>query len=85
MTYGFGSTCSEELVAAPFNCCGLGPLINHANRGNCNSLKLVVEEKIRILIYAGRLIKAGEELLYNYNGGSMNEYDTEGVEDYLPQ
>ena len=84
MTYVYGSTCSEELVIAPFNCFSYGPLLNHAKKGNCKSLKVVIDGKIRILIYTTKMIKADNELLYNYNG-EMEEYDTEGFEDYTAQ
>ena len=81
MCYGNGRTSREELMLAPLNCSNWGPLLNHSNRGNCGSLRVVIEGKIRLLLYSKKDIKAHEELLYNYNG-FYSDYPTEGFEDY---
>jgi histone-lysine N-methyltransferase SETD2 len=45
----------------------LGRFCNHSCNPNCYVDKWVVGEKLRMGIFAGRKIKAGEELVFNYN------------------
>ncbi|TPX14296.1 uncharacterized protein E0L32_005492 [Thyridium curvatum] len=45
----------------------LGRFCNHSCNPNCYVDKWVVGEKLRMGIFAGRNIKAGEELVFNYN------------------
>jgi [histone H3]-lysine36 N-trimethyltransferase len=45
----------------------LGRFCNHSCNPNCYVDKWVVGEKLRMGIFAGRSIKAGEELVFNYN------------------
>lgn len=45
----------------------LGRFCNHSCRPNCYVDKWVVGSKVRMGIFAGRPIKAGEELVFNYN------------------
>jgi hypothetical protein len=80
MFYANGKNSEEELILAPYNCMNWGPLINHHDVGNCNSLRIVINRRIRVLLYSKRKIIKGEQLLYNYNS-SWNEYPTEGLVD----
>lgn len=45
----------------------LGRFCNHSCNPNCYVDKWVVGEKLRMGIFAGRTIRAGEELVFNYN------------------
>ena len=45
----------------------LGRFCNHSCNPNCYVDKWVVGDKLRMGIFAGRKIKAGEELVFNYN------------------
>ena len=45
----------------------LGRFCNHSCRPNCYVDKWVVGKKLRMGIFAGRKIQAGEELVFNYN------------------
>ncbi|KAH6624581.1 methyltransferase-like protein [Chaetomium sp. MPI-SDFR-AT-0129] len=45
----------------------LGRFCNHSCNPNCYVDKWVVGEKLRMGIFAARLIRAGEELVFNYN------------------
>lgn len=45
----------------------LGRFCNHSCDPNCYVDKWVVGEKLRMGIFAGRTIRAGEELVFNYN------------------
>ncbi|VBB86748.1 Putative histone-lysine N-methyltransferase, H3 lysine-36 specific SET2 [Podospora comata] len=45
----------------------LGRFCNHSCNPNCYVDKWVVGEKLRMGIFAGRPIRAGEELVFNYN------------------
>ncbi|AEO57992.1 methyltransferase-like protein [Thermothelomyces thermophilus ATCC 42464] len=45
----------------------LGRFCNHSCNPNCYVDKWVVGEKLRMGIFAGRAIRAGEELVFNYN------------------
>jgi len=45
----------------------LGRFCNHSCNPNCYVDKWVVGDKLRMGIFAGRSIKAGEELVFNYN------------------
>ncbi|KAK1774517.1 hypothetical protein QBC45DRAFT_35216 [Copromyces sp. CBS 386.78] len=45
----------------------LGRFCNHSCDPNCYVDKWVVGDKLRMGIFAGRAIKAGEELVFNYN------------------
>ncbi|SPQ22862.1 2a0e0242-d3d5-4e16-b5f8-3b32135e54fb [Thermothielavioides terrestris] len=45
----------------------LGRFCNHSCNPNCYVDKWVVGEKLRMGIFAGRRIRAGEELVFNYN------------------
>ncbi|ORY70083.1 uncharacterized protein BCR38DRAFT_99314 [Pseudomassariella vexata] len=45
----------------------LGRFCNHSCNPNCYVDKWVVENKLRMGIFAGRKIQAGEELVFNYN------------------
>lgn len=45
----------------------LGRFCNHSCNPNCYVDKWVVGEKLRMGIFAGRRVKAGEELVFNYN------------------
>ena len=81
MFYGNGETSHDELMLVPINCSSWCSLLNHHNKGNCASLRVVVDGRIRVLLYTKRVIRAGEELLYSYNG-FYKGYPTEGFEDY---
>jgi hypothetical protein len=80
MIYANGKNSQEELMLAPYNCSNWGPLINHHDQGNCASLRIVINCRIRVLLYSKIKIKKGEQLLYNYNS-DVNEYPTEGFSD----
>lgn len=45
----------------------LGRFCNHSCNPNCYVDKWVVGDKLRMGIFAGRKVKAGEELVFNYN------------------
>lgn len=45
----------------------LGRFCNHSCNPNCYVDKWVVGEKLRMGIFTGRAVKAGEELVFNYN------------------
>ncbi|ROV98308.1 hypothetical protein VSDG_04482 [Cytospora chrysosperma] len=45
----------------------LGRFCNHSCNPNCYVDKWVVGEKLRMGIFAGRAVRAGEELVFNYN------------------
>jgi hypothetical protein len=45
----------------------LGRFCNHSCKPNCYVDKWIVGDKLRMGIFAGRRIKAGEELVFNYN------------------
>ena len=61
-------------MLVPFNCSNWGPLLNCSilvegkSNHNCMSIRLLIKGIPRVLIYSNRMIKKGEELLYNYNG-----------------
>jgi hypothetical protein len=57
MFYANGKNSKEELILAPYNCMNWGPFINHDNEGNCASLRIVINQQIRVLIYAKKKIK----------------------------
>ena len=48
------------------------------SKQNIKTLWAEVDKKMVVLLYATRIIKAGEELYYDYNEGkgSTSEYDT---------
>ena len=52
----------------------LGRFCNHSCNPNCYVDKWVVGEKLRMGIFAERKIKAGEELVFNYN---VDRYGTD--------
>jgi SET domain-containing protein len=76
MLYHHGGTSGQELVLAPVNLCNFGPLLNHSEKGNYSSLRIIIDGSIRVLLYTTRKVAKGEELLYNYNG-FYDEYPTD--------
>lgn len=76
-----GKTSKEEFVLAPINCSNWGSLLNHSANANCSSLRVIVDQEVKLLIYTTRKVQAGEELLINYNG-YYDDFPTEGFEDY---
>jgi hypothetical protein len=73
----------RDYVIYPSPCCNLGRFINGINNStkshvkmNVKSMAFQLEGKIHVVLYARRKINKGEELMYNYNAGRLNEYDT---------
>lgn len=75
MLYCHGETSKDELILAPINICNFGPLLNHSDDGNCASLRIIIDDSIRVLLYTTKKVEIGEELLYDYNG-FHDEYPT---------
>lgn len=75
-----GKNSKEELVLAPINCSNWGPLLNHSEKGNCSTVRVIINDCVRVLMFATKNIKAGEELLYNYNN-YYREFPTDEFED----
>lgn len=68
MQYSHGRTSRQELILVPINHSNWGSLINHAEKSNCSTLRIVVQNQIRILIYSLERIPANSEIFINYNG-----------------
>jgi hypothetical protein len=49
---------------------------NKSKIQNVKSVKYNIEGKVHILLYASRLIKKDETLIYDYNAGKIKEYPT---------
>lgn len=71
------------LVINPNPICNLGRFISGVNnfknssKKNVESMKVMIEDEIRIILYAKRKIEKGEILYYDYNNdGKRFEYDT---------
>lgn len=44
---------------------------------NVQSLRFLYHGNVRVVLFAKRIIKAGETLYFDYNGGGVYEYPTE--------
>jgi hypothetical protein len=63
MHYASGPTGKEELMLVPFNCSNWAPLINSPNHDtpkdqNCASARIIIDGRIRVIIYTTRAIKS---------------------------
>jgi hypothetical protein len=59
----------DDIYLAPRDFCGFIPLMNSGKNNkenNCQSITVIVDGAIRILIYTGRKIQINEELMYSY-------------------
>jgi len=65
-----------DRVINPEKFCNIARFINcsdNINEDNCGTIRILVNNQAKILIYSNKNIKINEELLYNYNGLS-NDY-----------
>jgi GNAT superfamily N-acetyltransferase len=70
-----------DMVINPTDCGNLAKYVSGINNlngeeENVKSMKFILENKIRIILYAARNIQKGEILRYDYNGGKKCGYDT---------
>ncbi len=76
-----GKNSEETLYVRLKNYTNIARFINginndHPEKANVQSLRTLVNGKPAIILYTLRTIKVGESLLYDYNGGEKNTYDT---------
>lgn len=80
MLYHWGKNCKQELIIFSGKSATLGTFLNTSTRPNCRAIRSVISGSIVILIYSLQIIKANEELTYDYNGSS-NDYPTFDLEE----
>jgi hypothetical protein len=59
MIYYQGATITQELVLVPFNLCNFGPLLNHSGHGNCSSLRIIIDNAIRVILFTTKRVEKG--------------------------
>ena len=60
MLYIQGRTSQEEFVLAPVNCSNWGSLLNHSDKANCSTLRVIIDQSVRLILYTTKSIQPGE-------------------------
>jgi hypothetical protein len=79
-----GKDADVSLIIKPEEYCNMARFINGVNnseedsrkKANVNTVRFNILDEPKVLLYAKRLIKAGESLLYDYNA-ALDKYPTD--------
>lgn len=83
MEYKVGPNADETLYIRPSKYTNIARFINGVNnetgknKANVKTIRIMIRGRPAVMLYTSRAVKAGQSLLYDYNGGQKDTYPTQ--------